>query len=258
MSCAWKRALKWFTACGHLSDNNLKRPRFFDMTCAIKLQPDEKKNETVKWARVAHPHTVRCVGTLHRSRSSSLSCRLQCLASSFFTPPPTPPGKERGCVCLCEKHTWQRGRPKTPPLHRPTSSPPLLIPSPSPHPTSTLSAPPTHHLTEPPQGGEGSVKPPPAHPVPVSPPHLLSPPLHPTFFPSPPRGEMDLCLGLVMSLLATWGFGVQRSESGELSRFLYSARRLWYTHVKVETVFVYSSGIVYSLRSGPFIVCFVV
>lgn len=222
MSCAWKRALKWFTACGHLSDNNLKRPRFFDMTCAIKLQPDEKKNETVKWARVAHPHTVRCVGTLHRSRSSSLSCRLQCLASSFFTPPPTPPGKERGCVCLCEKHTWQRGRPKTPPSTVRPQAPPCSsrprLPSPPP----------------------------------------LSPPLHPTFFPSPPRGEMDLCLGLVMSLLATWGFGVQRSESGELSRFVYSARRLWYTHVKVETVFVYSSGIVYSLRSGPFIVCFVV
>lgn len=222
MSCAWKRALKWFTACGHLSDDNLKRPRFFDMTCAIKLQPDEKKNETVKWARVAHPHTVRCVGTLHRSRSSSLSCRLQCLASSFFTPPPTPPGKERGCVCLCEKHTWQRGRPKTPPSTVRPQAPPCSsrprLPSPPP----------------------------------------LSPPLHPTFFPSPPRGEMDLCLGLVMSLLATWGFGVQRSESGELSRFVYSARRLWYTHVKVETVFVYSSGIVYSLRSGPFIVCFVV
>lgn len=156
MSCAWKRVLKWFTACGHLSDNNLKRPRFFDMTCAIKLQPDEKKNETVKWARVAHPHTVRCVGTLHRSRSSSLSCRLQCLASSFFTPPPTPPGKERGCVCLCEKHTWQRGRPKTPPSTVRPQAPPCSsrprLPSPPP-----LSAPPSHLLPEPPEGRDGSV-----------------------------------------------------------------------------------------------------
>lgn len=181
----------------------------------------EKKIRPLSGRECVHPHTVRCVGTLHRSRSSSLSCRLQCLASSFFTPPPTPPWKERGCVCLCEKHTWQRGRPITPPLHRPTSNPP------------------------------------PSRPRLPSPPPL-SPPLHPTFFPSPPRGEMDLCLGLVMSLLATWGFGVQRSESGELSCFVYSACRLWYTHVKVETVFVYSSGIVYSLRSGPFIVCFVV
>lgn len=37
------------------------------------------------WQRV-HPLTVRCVGTLRCSRSSSLSCRLQCLALSFFTP----------------------------------------------------------------------------------------------------------------------------------------------------------------------------
>lgn len=157
---------------------------------------------------------VRCVGTPRCSRSSSLSCRLQCLALSFFTPPPTPLSKERGCVCLCEKHTWQRGRPITPPLHQPTSTPLLSL------------RPPSHLLPFPP--------------------------------PRAPRGEMDLCLGLVMSLLATWGFRVQRSELEELSHFVYNARRLWYMHVKVETVSVYRSGIVYSLWSRPFIICFVV
>lgn len=78
---------------------------------------------------------MRCVGTLRCSCSSSLSCRLQCLASSFFTPPPTPLWKGRGCVCLCEKHTWQRRRPITPPLHQPTSTS-----TPSPLRTSSFSA----------------------------------------------------------------------------------------------------------------------
>lgn len=158
------------------------------------------------------------VGTARCGRSSSLSCRLQCLPLSFFTPPPW---KESGmCVCLCEKHTWQRGRPITPPLHQPTSTSPL-------HPTSSFSA------------------------------------LHPTFFPSrasfpgAPGAEMDLCLGLVMSLLATWGLRVQRSVLEELSHFVYSACRRWYLHVNAEAVSVYRSGIVYNLWSCLFIICFV-
>lgn len=71
--------------------------------------------------------------------SSSLSCRLQCPILSFFTPPPTPPCKRRGCVCLCEKHTWQRRRPitLTPPqtdLNPPSVSlPHLLFPRPPSH-----------------------------------------------------------------------------------------------------------------------------
>lgn len=60
-----------------------------------------------------------------------LSCRLQCLALSFFSAALTPPWKERGCVCVCEKHTWQKRRPPT--LHRPTSEPS--------HPPASLSPP---------------------------------------------------------------------------------------------------------------------
>lgn len=177
-----------------------------DITLAVTHQQYVKKTSKFRllseWVYV-HSHTVTCVGTLHCSRSSSLSCRLQCLALSFFTLPLTPQWKERGCVCLCEKHTWQRRRP----------------------PTSSFST------------------------------------LHPTFFPSllpeAPREEMDLCLGLVMSLLATLGFRVQKSEMEELSHFVYNECRLWHMHVKIETVSVYRSGIVYSLWSSLFIICFV-
>lgn len=51
-----------------------------------------------------------------------LSCRLQCLALSFFSAALTPPWKERGCVCVCVKSTPGRkgdlqpstGRPQNP------------------------------------------------------------------------------------------------------------------------------------------------
>lgn len=45
--------------------------------------------------------SVRLVGILRRSRSSSLSWRLQCRALSFFTSPPTLQWKRRGRVCVC-------------------------------------------------------------------------------------------------------------------------------------------------------------
>lgn len=87
----------------------------------------------------------RCVGTLHCSRSSSVSCRLRCLALSFFTPLPTPPWKEEGCVFvwkahLAEKETYNPTPPPTdlkPPIShllflRPPSHLPPFPPSQAP------------------------------------------------------------------------------------------------------------------------------
>lgn len=140
---------------------------------------------------------------------------------SFFTPSAdTPPWRRRGCVCLCEKHTWQRRRPITPTLHRLTRTP-----------------------------------------TPVSSPPLAPPCIPPSFlpsFPSAPRGEMDLCLVRVMSLLACWGLRVQRSELEELSHFVYNAACRHAAHESWSSLCIYCrSGIVYSLWSSPSIICFV-
>lgn len=96
---------------------------------------------------------------------------------------------------FCEKHTWQGRRPWSQPLHRLT----LNLPS-----TTT----------------------------PVS-------TLYPTFFPSlhprPPRGDKDLCLGQMMSLLVRF----QSSEqwTGETVSVCLQC-----LHAKAVTVFVFRSG----------------
>lgn len=174
-----------------------------------------------RWVYILSPHSEMC-------GNSSLQPQQLCVMPApvsghviFHPTTDTIVEGERMCVFVWKAHLAEKKTSPTPPLHQ-----------------TDLNLPPR------------------------LPPHLLflRLPSHLLPFPHPhsPEGEMDLCLGLVMSLLATWGFRVQRSELEELSHFVYNACRLWYMHVNVETVSVYRSGIVYSLWSSPFIISFVV
>lgn len=59
-------------------------------------------------------------------------------------------GRENECVCLCDKHTWCRRRPITPPFQQPT-----LTPHPTASSFSTLH--PNFFPSQAPEGGEGSM-----------------------------------------------------------------------------------------------------
>lgn len=94
----------------------------------------------------------RCVGTFHCSRSSSVSCRLQCLVLSFFKPQPTPLWKEEGCLFLWKAHL--AGKETSIPTPPPTDLKPPINHHLCPHPLAhLLPVPPSQAL----EGWQGSV-----------------------------------------------------------------------------------------------------
>lgn len=143
-----------------LLQTSLSYKRTVTVACAIKLHQNvNQKSRFRLLTGCSSPHCELCGNPSLQPQQLSVMPAPVSGPCHFSPHCRHQPWKRRGCVCLCEKHTWQRRRPITPPLNQPTSSPP------PPTPTQLLFLrPPSHLLPFPPSRA--------------------------------PRAEMDLCLGL--------------------------------------------------------------
>lgn len=142
--------------CAAISQITIRSTHGFWYHLRHKTSTRWEKNQTAKWTRVrSSPHCEMCGNSSPQPQQLPVMPAPVSGLVIFHPTADTTVEGERMCVFVWKAHLAERETYNpTPP---PSDLKPPSIPSPSPLPTSSLSAPPSHLLPEPPEGRDGSV-----------------------------------------------------------------------------------------------------